>query len=980
MTSPSKPGSRLGRYEIVSPLGSGGMGEVFLANDTMLDRKVALKILPEDLASNPSNMQRFIQEAKAASALNHPNIITIYEIGVEPNAHFIATEFIDGPTLRRKLAVETLSIAQAIDIALQVASALSTAHAAGIIHRDIKPENVMLRRDGIVKVLDFGLAKLTARYGVTEPGLDAATKPIFQTQPGVIVGTTAYMSPEQTRGIEIDTRTDVWSLGVVLYEMLAGQTPFREETASDTSAAILRAEPAPLSEYLPDIPFELERIVRKALQKDRDERYQGVKDFELDLKSLKRELDLGSTYERSASGIRGLRSSEMARSTGASKIANTQMASFTRDRLAQTPWFWIIVGAIAAGSIAAGLYFWQRKTQSPDLGPANVTSFQLFSRKNDLGEAGPTHGRFSPDGKFIVFSSTKDGASTIWLKQINGGEPFANRTVPGNAPTPVWSPDGQQIAFLSRIESQTGISTMAAFAGSPTVVKVLDRASSGLVCWRDNQIYFVVQGNLESLNMATNEVSELTRFDPSKPTDRFYSISPDSEHIAYSDIQAGQSDIWVTDRTGQTTLRLTNDEFIDTQPVWTPDGKSVVYSTSRNGVRQIFVAYLDGRNPTPLTVNDSNIDVLDVSPDGTRILYATGREDSDLWRVDLDGGKETQLTVDTGIELWPAVSPDGQKFAFQSLPAASGTTVFTSFPFIKSLNTDSSEIRIATDGFIPTWSPDGSRIAFLRQTNGQTNIWIVNANGEGAKALTTTGVVFGGYSYLPYNRLQTQDFQWSNDGTKLTFCAKVGGVTNVWQISVDGSAATQLSDNTEPDRLFFNPVWSPDGRTVAWLGITPGHGDKKTTWSVLLASEGKTREVFRTELFAGLIGWSKSNDSLIIKSIPNAALNFPTEVSLFAVSPRNNGQLPIASLKATYFLNIRLSPARNQIAYVTRQDGTDSLRLISINGSSTKAVIASNDSRMYFSGLEWSPDGNSIFYGKQGRWSTLTMLDNFKSR
>jgi serine/threonine protein kinase len=162
------------------------------------------------------------------------------------------------------------------------------------------------------------------------------------------------MSPEQTRGIEIDTRTDVWSLGVVLYEMLAGQTPFREETASDTSAAILRAEPAPLSEYLPDIPFELERIVRKALQKDRDERYQGVKDFELDLKSLKRDLDLGSTYERSASGIRGLRSSEMARSTGASKIANTQMASFTRERLAQTPWFWIIVGAIAAGSIATG--------------------------------------------------------------------------------------------------------------------------------------------------------------------------------------------------------------------------------------------------------------------------------------------------------------------------------------------------------------------------------------------------------------------------------------------------------------------------------------------------------------------------------------------------------------------------------------------------------------------------------------------------
>ena len=289
MGSPIPVGTKFGRYEIRAKLGEGGMGEVYLAQDTTLDRKVALKILPERVASNELRMQRFVQEAKAASALNHPNILTIYEIGTDPGAHFIATEFIDGETLRQQMMHTTLTINEAIDISLQVASALASAHTAGIIHRDIKPDNIMVRRDGIVKVLDFGLAKLTERWRTDEVDRDAATRAMVQTEPGTVMGTTAYMSPEQARGAEVDTRTDVWSLGVVLYEMVTGQEPFKSETASDTNAAILKTEPPPLSHLVPDIPGELERIVKKALQKDREERYQGVKDLLLDLKSLKRE-------------------------------------------------------------------------------------------------------------------------------------------------------------------------------------------------------------------------------------------------------------------------------------------------------------------------------------------------------------------------------------------------------------------------------------------------------------------------------------------------------------------------------------------------------------------------------------------------------------------------------------------------------------------------------------------------------------------
>src|SRR3989440_3381690 len=208
------PGARLGRYEIRSHIGSGGMGEVYLAQDTTLDRKVALKVLPEDVSSNRQRMQRFVQEAKAASALNHPNIITIHEIGTEPGAHFMVTEFIDGENLRRYMRKVPVTLTDAIEIALQVASALSSAHGAGIIHRDIKPENIMVRRDGIVKVLDFGLAKLTERVSV-DIDKEAATRALVNTDPGAVMGTVSYMSPEQARGLDADARTDIWSLGVV---------------------------------------------------------------------------------------------------------------------------------------------------------------------------------------------------------------------------------------------------------------------------------------------------------------------------------------------------------------------------------------------------------------------------------------------------------------------------------------------------------------------------------------------------------------------------------------------------------------------------------------------------------------------------------------------------------------------------------------------------------------------------------------------
>ena len=281
------PGTRLGHYEIRSKIGEGGMGEVYLAHDAKLDRKIALKILSSDVAPDPSRINRFVQEAKAASALNHPNIITIHEIDSYEQGHFIATEFIDGATLRERLRKAQLTVSDALDIAGQTAAALAAAHQTGIIHRDIKPENLMVRADGLVKVLDFGLAKLTAS-GVSDPG--AATRIHSETQPGMIMGTVAYMSPEQARGQPVDRRTDIWSLGVVLYEMLTGSQPFHGKTPSDTLANILHYEPEPLP--IEALPVELAKVLRRMLAKDLEARYQTILDVAADIKRLQKQMEL----------------------------------------------------------------------------------------------------------------------------------------------------------------------------------------------------------------------------------------------------------------------------------------------------------------------------------------------------------------------------------------------------------------------------------------------------------------------------------------------------------------------------------------------------------------------------------------------------------------------------------------------------------------------------------------------------------------
>src|SRR5437773_3608014 len=294
-------GKLIGHYRIESLIGVGGMGEVYLARDERLGRKAALKLLPDSLTTDETQLSRFKNEARSASALNHPNILTVYEIGTEGNRRFIATEFIEGVTLRASLQGVRMNPHAAVDIAVQVASALAAAHETGVVHRDIKPENIMLRPDGYAKVLDFGIAKLTEQRLASDDHT-VETTTLLQTRPGLVLGTAHYMSPEQVRGQKVDARSDIWSLGVVLYEIVTGNPPFRGETPSDCIGAILTAEPAPLSSVSPDVPAKFESILQKALRKNIDERYQTIKEMLAELRILKAKLEAESSLSQTKAG------------------------------------------------------------------------------------------------------------------------------------------------------------------------------------------------------------------------------------------------------------------------------------------------------------------------------------------------------------------------------------------------------------------------------------------------------------------------------------------------------------------------------------------------------------------------------------------------------------------------------------------------------------------------------------------------------
>jgi serine/threonine protein kinase len=789
------PGAVVSRYRIISKIGAGGMGQVYRALDTELGRPVALKFLFTELASHQSRVNRFIQEAKAASALNHPNILTVYEIGRTDETTFIATEFVEGDTLRRHIR-QRLKLIEILDIGIQIASALVAAHAAGIVHRDIKPDNIMVRSDGIVKLLDFGLAKLTEREDFSA-GPEETTIALVNTEPGAVLGTVTYMSPEQAAGRDVDARSDIWSLGVVLYEMVTMRAPFEGSSKSHIIVSIIDHEPLPVAQLAPDVPEPLEYIIAEALTKDREERCQTAREMLGKLRRLKQRLESGvsiSDFSRSLppqSSIapplnstprslspeqeRTLR--EPVRSTMQSdEVAVTQTiseaASDQAGRRSKATIVALVLGSILV--IAGLVALYKLFTQPKQLGPAKLTALTTGGKIN--GEDINGQVSISPDGKYVVSAAndSKQQAS-LWIFQVSSSSLV--RIVPpenGAYLGTTFSPDGDQIYYVATLERNNFVPTLyrIPFLGG-TPAKVLDRVYSPV------------------------------------------GFSPDGSQFAF--VRRNQSDMSLmvanTNGSGEPRTIAVNKEpnaFSTSGPSWSPDGKQIacgMFNGAGPGYSTVVLVPVEGGNPTPVGSEKwASIGRVLWLGDGSGLIMTAQPEfwsiGTQVWFLPYPSGPARRITNDLNGYGEVSVGLTADSGTIGTIQQVNASSIWITAP-----NEDESRGRQILKTNLPdtvAWTPDG-KVVYASRTGENWDIWISNADGTQAKQLTADAFI----DHEPAA---------SGDGRSVVFQSNRSGARNLWRVDADGN----LKQLTDGDYVDSNPVCSADGRWVIFMSQRSG--------------------------------------------------------------------------------------------------------------------------------------------------------------
>jgi eukaryotic-like serine/threonine-protein kinase len=798
----SVTGRKIGPYRVLSLLGAGGMGEVYLAEDSRLNRRVALKLLPSEFTQDPERIRRFEREARAASALNHPNIVTIYEIGQSDGTYFIATELVEGQTLRDFMPRARAQMKEALNVVTQVADALSAAHAARIVHRDVKPENIMLRRDGYVKVLDFGLAKLTE----LSPAHNTLHEGTERTDTGAVMGTVAYMSPEQALGQEVDQRSDIFSLGVVLYEMMAGTHPFKGPTTAATFDALLNREPPDPLTSNPDISPELEHIIVRAIEKDRDLRYQTASDLRADLKRWQRTMDSSPT------------------------ASSPSYAPFRRRRRVPRRARLVTAGvALVALLVVGALGFvawrrWRPRVGTPPLG--NLSFAQLTDQSGI--EWFPS---LSPDGKSVVYASKASGNWDLYLQRVGGKNP-RNLTADSTADDtqPAFSPDGERLAFRSE-RDRGGIFVMGATGES--VKRLTDFcyhpawSPSGreIACSTHNiedpNDRTLERSDIWIVNATSGEKRQLTGEavgDAAQPQ-----WSPTGARIAYwSRRKGGQRDIWTIPAVGGVPVAVTDDAAFDWNPVWAPDGRYLYFASDRGGQMNLWRVPIEERTgsvtgpPESITTPSPYAQHLSFSGDGRRAVYVSRVSSKNILKAEFNPDTAAltsqPVAVTKGFKhtSQPNLSPDGEWFVYSTQGEKQEDL------FIIDKDGAGAPSQLTDDLFRdrhPRWSPDGKRIVFYSDRSGSYEAWTINRDGSGLQQMTFTTGLPVIYSF------------WSPDGTRLAYNLRD---ESCWIIEVAKPFREQtpqrVPDPPDQSDSFRAFSWSPDGRKLGgWINSPIEH-------------------------------------------------------------------------------------------------------------------------------------------------------------